>query len=145
MPPPVCRARRNAESRCSGSHRRAGLDPFDELEPALQSELAPTVFHVRSPSVRSFFADRTLRWRPDVSLLKRSLSPWAAHLGARQAGFELAVQPQLVGDLADVLAVLAAHERDADAGLAGAAGAADAVGVGLGVDRRVELDDVGDA
>ena len=39
------------ESRCSGSHHRAGLDPLNELEPAQQSELAPTVLPVRSSSV----------------------------------------------------------------------------------------------
>ena len=58
-----------------------------------------------------------------------------------QRAVELAAELELRRDLAHVAAVLAADERHADAGGAGAAGAADAVRVGVGVDGRVELED----
>ena len=58
---------------------------------------------------------------------------------------ELALELEVAGDLRDVGRVLAADVRDADAGAAGAARAADAVHVALAVLRRVEVDDVRDA
>src|SRR6478735_4181362 len=59
--------------------------------------------------------------------------------GGEAGALELAVQLQGGGDPADVLGLLGLDERDADAGAARAAGAADAVHVGLAVVRRVEV------
>ena len=52
--------------------------------------------------------------------------------------------PLQAGDARDVGLLLRQHERDPDPAAAGAAGAADAVRVGLGLVRRIEVDDVRD-
>src|SRR4051812_40363960 len=50
MPPPVRGRGRDAQGRRGGPERRTTLDQAHQLQPALQSELAPTVLHVRPPS-----------------------------------------------------------------------------------------------
>src|SRR4051794_26462472 len=49
-PPPVRRRRRNAQAGRGLPERRAALDQLRQFAPPTQSELAPTVFHVRPPS-----------------------------------------------------------------------------------------------
>src|SRR4051794_41504329 len=50
MPPPVRGRGRDAQGRRGGPERRTTLDQAHQLQPTLQSELAPTVLHVRPPS-----------------------------------------------------------------------------------------------
>src|SRR3954452_11564170 len=50
MPPPVRGRGCDAPGRRGGPGRRTALDQAHQLQPALQSELAPTVLHVRPPS-----------------------------------------------------------------------------------------------
>src|SRR3954470_14667512 len=50
MPPPVRGRGCDAQGRRGGPERRTALDQAHQLQPALQSELAPTVLHVRPPS-----------------------------------------------------------------------------------------------
>ena len=50
MPPPMRRRRRDAQGGRGRPERRPVLDQHHQLKTALQSELAPTVLHVRSPS-----------------------------------------------------------------------------------------------
>ena len=57
---------------------------------------------------------------------------------------EAVIEPELAGELRDVAVLVWRQERDPDARAAGAAGAADAVHVGLAVGGRVEVDHVRD-
>src|SRR3954454_4054863 len=50
MPPPVRGRGCDAQGRRGGPERRTALDQPHQLQPPLQSELAPTVLHVRPPS-----------------------------------------------------------------------------------------------
>src|SRR3954470_4920521 len=50
MPPPVRGRGCDAQGRRGGPERRTTLDQAHQLQPTLQSELAPTVLHVRPPS-----------------------------------------------------------------------------------------------
>lgn len=50
MPPPMRRCRRDVQRRRGGPQRRTPLNQPDQLQTPSQSELAPTVFHVRLPS-----------------------------------------------------------------------------------------------
>ena len=54
------------------------------------------------------------------------------------------VESELAGELGDFVALVGCEERDSDAVPAGAAGAADAVYVGLAVLGRIEVDHVRD-
>src|SRR5262245_8475535 len=72
MPPPVRGRRCDVEGSRGGPQARTLLNHLNQFEASSQSELAPTVFHVRSPLRGSVVADRTFRWRPDTSI-NRSL------------------------------------------------------------------------
>src|SRR4051812_38658977 len=79
------------------------------------------------------------RARRAVLVLAAALAPAAT---AEAGGRELVVQLQVAGDRAHVLRLVAHHEGDADAGASRAAGAPDAVHVGIAILGHVELDHV---
>ncbi len=67
----------------------------------------------------------------------------AAGLNAGAAA-EAVLDPEVASHLDDLPTLIGRDERDPDAGGAGAAGATDAVNVGLRIVRRVEVDDMRD-
>src|SRR4051795_3328327 len=89
--------------------------------------------------------------QPQLDLRPAAYQPRSGPAEAQQLGrgasrlVELAAQAQVGGDAAEVLRLLGAVERDADAAASRAAGAPDAVHVALAVGGRVEVDDVRDA
>src|SRR5690349_4645863 len=80
----------------------------------------------------------------EARLVRASVVPDALCRGAI-GRVELAAEAQVARDPAHVARLLGAEERDADAGVPGAAGAPDPVDVALAVGGRVEVDDVRDA
>src|SRR3954466_7649346 len=87
---------------------------------------------------------RRLR-RPAPPSITRALRPACRVRAQRRHVLVLALQVERGGDLAHLAGLVGIDERDADAALARAARAPDAVDVALAVGGRIEVDDVRDA
>src|SRR4051812_1202595 len=97
MPPPMRGGRRNRTLSRRGPKRAPTLNQTDQLQPARQSELASTVFHVRPPlEVQSSLTAPSIGGR--TIPLSRSPSPQAAQLVRQLGGDGAAVAAAPLGD-----------------------------------------------